>query len=458
MLRPLDGGTRRRVRTLSMSMCWVRFRRLAWYSRGPALALGMMAVSLVMVPPAASQATVQRVDVSLTIEDLNAPPVIVERLRSTIQTVADRLFLGRALDGFQSIQPPLEKTLGDVISRAAMGYAVVGVTVDIRVTSSVGVRLRPLEKIIRTAEVSVDLQAIHPKLRPLFTALLQRQVLSEVRALYVGVPVLAWEWAGPIIEHEVRSAIESMLPGYTTSVRVNPEVTAQVGLGVAVRDSRTIRNLSVRFRSASIPILLLDQHTPQVASMAEPLRGVPVVFAQAHQRNLESLLEAELAAYPPVGEYGVVASVGLDVAETTYVTVVADSLTWRGRLEAQLNIGPRAPGPTILVHIGRVLVPPVEAFAEIRIVPSTLGLEWDLGAQYAVAPTTFVGLSYAIGARTTTAFTRFHVSRDVSLRGAWNMTDQWLEGGINYRANDFLSGELIATSRGDIWLRLISNL
>ncbi len=439
-------------------MCWEGFRRLVCERRLFGLAIGTIGLLLVIVPPAAGQATVQRVDVSITIEEVTPSLVIVEQLHSTVQTVADRLFIGRAIDVLPSVQPPLERVLGDVIERVATGYAVSSVTIGIGVTSTVTVRLKPLGQVIRAAEVSVDLQAIHPKLRPLFAALMQRGVIEEVRALYVGVPVLAWDWARPILELRVRSAIESVLRGYTASVRVTPDTTAHVDLGIIVEDSRTIRNLSVRFRSASIPILLLDQRAPEVASMAEPLRGVPVAFAQAHQRDLEQLLEAELAAFPPVQEYGIVASVGLDVAETTYMTVVADSLTWRGRVEAQLNIGPRAPGPAILIHVGRVLVSPTEAFVEVRLIPNTLGVEWDLGAQLALAPTTFVGLSYAVSARTTTAFTRFQVSRDVGLRGAWNLTDLSFEGGINYRANDFLSGELIATSRGEVWLRLISNL
>jgi hypothetical protein len=439
-------------------MCLVGVRRLVRDKRVLGLAVGTIGLSLVFASPAASQATVQRVDVSVTIEDDTPPLVIVEQLHSTAQTVADRLFLGRAIDTLQSVQPPLEKVLGDVIGRVATGYAVSSVTIAIGVNSTVTVRLKSQGKVIRAAEVSVDLQAIHPKLRSLFAALMQRGIIEEVRALYVGVPVLAWDWAGPILELRVRSAVASVLRGYTASVRVTPDTTAHIDLGIAIEDSRTIRNLSVRFRSASIPILLLDQHAPEVASMAEPLLGIPVAFAQAHQRDLEQLLEAELAAFPPVQEYGIVASVGLDVAETTYMTVVADSLTWRGRVEAQLNIGSRAPGPAILIHLGRVVVPPTEAFVEVRLIPNTLGVEWDFGAQLAVAPTTFVGLSYAVAARTMTAFTRFQVSRDVGLRGALNLTDQSFEGGINYRANDFLSGELIATSRGEVWLRLISNL
>ena len=79
--------------------------------------------------------------------------------------------------------------------------------------------------------------------------------------------------------------------------------------------------------------------------MAEPLRGLPVAFAESTRRSLERMLNEELAAYPPAVEYNIVATSRLEVAETTYVTVSAESLVYRARVEARLNIGPSAPGP-----------------------------------------------------------------------------------------------------------------
>ncbi len=414
--------------------------------------------------PALGQAVVQRVEVRLTFEDIVPHPVVQERLEATLQSAAERLLFGRPTDQLLPAQARLGEALSEVVDRIATGYRVAAITVEVGVTSTVTARVRPVGTVIREVEVTTDQRAIHAVLHPLITGLLQRRAIPDVQALYIGTPALAMGWAGPVIEARVRTTIEEALVGYTATfhgVSINlarPDTTTLVELVIAPRDSRVIRNLSVRFRSTSVPILLLDQHAPQVASMAEPLRGVPVVFAQAHRVELERVLDDQLAAYPPATQYHIVASASLEVGETTYITVVADSLLYRGHAEAQLNIGPRAPGPAIVIHFGRLVVARAEAFVETRVIPNTLGLDWSVGGQLDVLPTAVLGVSYTIGAGTVTALTRIQLGRDVGFRGDWNLTNQSFEGGLTYRFNEFLAGELVGTSQGDFWLRLISNL
>jgi len=54
------------------------------------------------------------------------------------------------------------------------------------------------------------------------------------------------------------------------------------------------------------------------------------------------------------------------------------------------------------------------------------------------------------------AFYRF--TPDLSLRVAYEVPAQRIEAGVRYRFNEFLSSEVVGTSGGDYWLRLISNL
>ncbi len=410
------------------------------------------------VLPAVGQASVQRVEVLLTIEDILPHRIVQARLQETVESVAERLLLGRALEQLLPVEARLGDTLGSVVDRVATGYVVTASTVQPGIVSTVTVRLRPIGPVIRDVEVNPDFHAIHPKVQPLVTELLDQGARQDVRALFVGLPVTALDWAGSLVGARARTAIEEAVVGYTATVRVQPGALAHVELAIVPRDARVVRNIGVRFRSGSIPIMLLDQHAPQIASIAEPLRGLPVTFAEAHREALERVIEKDLAAYPPVGQYHVLASVALDVAETTYLTVVADSLLYRGRVEAQLNTGLQAPGPEIVAHLGVLVVPRTEAFVEMHMVTNTLSFEWDVGGQLEVAPTTMIGLQYALVARTVTALTRTQVARDVGVRAMWNLSDRTSEGGLSYRFNEFLSGELIGTSRGEFWLRLISNL
>src|SRR5947199_8781623 len=85
----------------------------------------------------------------------------------------------------------------------------------------------------------------------------------------------------------------------------------------------------------------------------------------------------------------------MQAAEPTYGPASAESLVYRARVEARLNIGPSAPGPEVVVHLGRLVAPPLEPFLEVRLVPTPLSLTADLGFRYEVSPVSSLGVTYA---------------------------------------------------------------
>lgn len=427
--------------------------------RSARLVVPLLAAVLALTQPALGQATVQRIELQVVIDGPSPHPAITERLTATVHSVAERLLTGRPLDQLSALQSQLGETIASVVDRVATGYVVASASVRPGPTSEVVVHLRPVDPIIQTVNVAADFRALHPRLHGLAADLLARGPAPAIRALYQGLPHAALEWAEPILQARAREAVEIGLVGFTATVRLPPRTAGpQVEVVLVPRDARIVRNIGVRFRSSSIPTMLLDQHGPAVASMAEPLRGLPVVFAQAHQATLAQLIRSDLERYPPARQYRIIATAALDVAETTYVTVVADSVLYRARVEAQLNIGTQAPGPAVVGHLGYLLAPQAEAFVEIRLVPNLLSLEWQLGAQYALSPTITVGAAYALVAQETTVWAAMRLGLDTGVRATWNLRTQSVEGALTYRFNEFLSGELIGTSRGVWWLRLISNL
>src|SRR2546422_4700847 len=247
--------------------------------RSSAPLFAALLVLAVAAAPASGQATVQQVAVELTFDGPAPHRIIRERLEATVASVAERLLLGRPLDQVTALLPPPEETIARVVERVTAGYAVADAAVRPGIVTTVVVRMRPLGAVVRDVAVISDLRMVHPRVQPLLTALLQPGVVAELQALVTALPVTSFEWAGPLVELGVRDAVEAALPGFTASTRIRPGETTQLDLAILPKDSRVIRNIGVRFRSSSSPIVLLDQHGPQVASMAEPLRGLPVVFA-----------------------------------------------------------------------------------------------------------------------------------------------------------------------------------
>ena len=422
----------------------------------PARALTACALLLLLVAPRAfAQAAVERVDVQVVFDEPPPHPVVRERVQAAVASVAERLLLGRSLEAAQQLQPRLAETMVGVLERVVTGYAVTSAVADIGSVTAVVVRLRPQGDLIRRTLVRLDLREIPARLHALVTVLLQ-PATDQVRALPAGLPVAA-DWAYPLVEEQARAVIERHLAGYTAVVTLRAAPDAVIEAAVRARDTRVIRNVGVRFRSTTMPNLLLDQHGPAVASLAAFLRGVPVAFAAEQTSDLERILTDDLGAYPPVQQYHVIATAVLQVSETTFVTVVADSLRYRASVEAQLNIGVGAPGPAIVARAGRLIAPQVDAFFELRLVPNTLSFEWDLGGSLALGSSTTVGLSYTVPTAAVTVWTSIGLTPDVTVRGAWNTTAQSFEAAVRYRLNAFLAWEVVGVP-GQVWVRLVSNL
>lgn len=423
-------------------------------------ALLAFALGLLVAGPAGAQASVQRVEVRIVFEGPAPHAVVQERLAATVQSVADRLLVGRPVDQVTPLAPQLGAAVADVVGRVASGYTLDPVLVHAGAVTVIEAHFRPQGPVLQEIAVLPDLSGIHARLRPIAANALAERAAPAIRSLYAGLPQAALFWAGPLLEARAVPPVEEALPGFTAeAIRVRAAgEAAEVGIEIGPRDTRVIRNVGVRFRSSSVPSMLLEQHGPAVASMAAFLRGIPVVFAQAYAQALAEFIGDELRQYPPARQYGIAAAALLEVGETTYVTVLAESMLYRGRVEAQLNVGTRAPGPALVGHLGRVVAHRAEVFGEIHLVPNTLSLDWHAGAVIQLSPSITVGAAYAVVAAETRLWTGLRLGLDTGLRAAWTLPAQTFEGALIYRFNDFLSGELVATSRGEWWLRLISNL
>lgn len=419
-----------------------------------AIAACVLLVCLLAALPVFGQEAIQRVDTQVVYDGPPPHPVVRDRVLAAVSGVAERLLLGRSLDAARLLQPRLADTFVGVLERVVTGYAVTSAVADIGSVTAVVIRLRPEGAVIREPAVRFDLRDVPERLRALVAVLLQ-PAETQIRLLPAGLPAAA-EWAMPLLEEQAQTIIERDLAGYTAGVTVSP-APAVVAAAIRPRDSRVIRNVGVRFRSTTLPNLLLDQHTPAIASLSAFLRGVPVAFAAAQTDALERMITEDLAAYPPIRQYHIVATAALQVGETAFVTVVADSLSYRASVEAHLNIGVGAPGPSLVGRAGRFIAPGIDTFLEFRLVPNTLSLDWDLGAGLSLGPGTSVGLSYTVPTGAVALWTTAGLSPDLTLRASWNTTAQRFEAAVRYRLNAFIAWEVVGVP-GQVWLRLVSHL
>ncbi len=399
---------------------------------------------------------VQRVEVRLTVEGGDPHPLIVQRLVETVGTAAERLLVGRDSELVGRQEAALAGVLREVVDRVVRGYRVTSLSFQPAATTIVQVAVQARPPVLGEVPVTVTLQGVHPDAQPLVRGVLE-PALPELSRLSARLPTDALEWAGPIIERRVTEVVEATLVGFTATGRVEITPTPRIMAVVTARDSRTVRDLGIRFRSSSIPYVLLSPHIPQVTSMAELLRGLPVTFATAQRERLQALIGERLAAYQPVKDYSVVARPVLQVAEVTYVTMLADSTLYRGRLDARLNFGTAAPVPDVRGQLGRAFGS-LEPFVEFRLIPSNLAVRTLAGLRFDLGESTTLGFRMRLDGEETEGFVLQRLSPDLQLKGAYFLRADTIEITFAYRFTDFLSWEAVVTSRGLLYVSIVSNL
>ncbi|MBM3470581.1 MAG: hypothetical protein FJX73_07300 [Armatimonadetes bacterium] len=418
--------------------------------------LALVVILAAAAVPARAADPIQRVEIGLVVDGGDPHPLVARRIVEAITTASERLLLGRDSEVVARQEAALAGVLREVIDRVVRGYRTVGLGFQTGATTVVRIQLQPRLPVLGEVPVVTSLPGVHPDAQPLVRASLEPVVL-ELRGLVARLPAEALEWAAPIIERRITELVEGASPGFTGTARIESDPPWRVAVSVTARDTRVIRDIGVRFRSSSIPFVLLESHAPQVASMAEPLRGLPVAFAQAQRARLESLVGEQLRTYPPVRQYGVVASPTLRIAEVTYLSVVADSTLYRGRVEARLNFGTSAPAPDVRIQLGR-LFGSVEPFVEMTLVPSNLAWRWAAGLRVQAGTDLAMGVLTRFESEGLEPFVQYRLSPDMHIHGTFMPRSDRVEMTLTYRINEFLSWEAVATSRGAVWLRLASNL
>jgi hypothetical protein len=408
------------------------------------------------VPVARAADPVQRVEVRLTVEGGEPHALVVRRMLDAIGSAAERLLVGRDSELVARQEAALAGVLREVVDRVVRGYQVAGIAFQPGVTTGASIRVQPRPPILGESPVVLAMPAVHADIQPLVRTVLEPAV-PELRRLTARLPAEAVEWAGPVLERRAVEIVEAAAAGFSGRAEITLSPEARLAITLAARDSRVIRDLGVRFRSSSIPYVLLSSHAPQVVSMAEPLRGLPVVFATAHRAALEAVIARRMEAYPPVREYGVVVRPVLQVAEVTYVTVLADSRLYRGSIEARINFGTQAPPPDVRATLGR-LFGSLEPYVEVTLVPSNLALRTVAGVRFELGTNIAVGVSTGFDGDGVSPFLTYRLSPDLRVHGKYLPRGGLVEGTLSYRLNEFLSVEGVAASDRTVWLRLVSNL
>ncbi|MGL5271767.1 MAG: acylphosphatase, partial [Selenomonadaceae bacterium] len=229
----------------------------------------LMIVTIFMTfPLAASHAAglIEDVDIKVSANE-GIPPLIQQRMQSSVRTISEELFIGSPIDRVASQQVEYESIIQQVFDKILVGYSVKNVVIESAPKMKVLVELTPWAETIHDIQVSVDVEGL-----PLEIKALAAQDLAGVEEVFrqslLGLPVDATDWSNGVLKRTLNEYMETNLPEFRADFDLEPGPVARIKM-VVYPKGPVIRTLDLQMRSDTVPNLLLLECRSQLQKQAD---------------------------------------------------------------------------------------------------------------------------------------------------------------------------------------------
>lgn len=405
--------------------------------------------------------TVKHIEVDLQFSDDLVPGILTQRIRSSVRQVGERALIDKSTAEASGIKDSLIEVMEKIFSDVLEGFTIDDLTLDIGSTTTVSIKLTPNEPRVRELTVKVKAHGIHSIWQPVFQDTADE--LVELCLPFVkGMPVESQSWATKLYLDLLNNIpqFQDLYPGFQITPTAEFAENTVVTLTLQPKEP-TIRWVTVKVRSRTIPTLALERMKYAVAAETDVLLGLPVEFAAIHTENLTK------EALERFGNTGIskslelVFQVNLVPGKVAAVAVRAESKRYRGFVKGKVSIGREERDPDIEGHIGVFLGPGVETFLEVNFFPGPPDMQANLGIGLRLGENIFaaVGNNFIDGVHRT--WIEYYPTDDITLafeKGVDEDLDDKSEGSITFQLFDFYALELVSDLHHDIWVRIVANL
>lgn len=385
------------------------------------------------------------------------PPLIQQRMQSSVRTISEELFIGSPIDRIASQQGEYESIIRQVFDKILVGYSVKKVVLEPASNMKVSVELTPWAETIHDIQLSIDVEGLPPEIKTLAT-----QDLEGVEAVFrqslQGLPVDATDWSNGVLKRSLNEYMESNLPEFRADFDLDPGSVARIKMLVYPKGP-VIRTIDLQMRSDTVPNLMLLECRSQLQKRADMLLGVPVAFVGRHTAYFQQVMEETIDQTADFKFLKLRSVIDLRPGERTTVISRSDTDKYRIRLEGRLDIGRRSEenrSTSFNAHAGVMVSSKDEVFAQVEAYPQDVEAVW------------YSGYNRDIGNGNMVVW-KYNISKDDYVLGVSRSFDErWLlryeyahdtrlgEFGLKYKLHDFVSLEYIL-NKDDSWLRLIGN-
>ncbi|MFH1537665.1 MAG: hypothetical protein ABIH66_01810 [bacterium] len=404
---------------------------------------------------------VDYIEVDLQFSDSLVPGLLTQRIRSSVQQVAERALLGKSIDEASGLKDSLVEVMKKIFNDVLEGFTIDNLALDVGRTTTVSVKLTPNEPRVRELSIVVKAPGLHSMWHPVFQGITDE--LVEVCLPHVkGMPVKSKSWATKLYLDILNSTpqFQDLYPGFQIIPTAEFAEKTVVTLTLKAKEP-TIRWVTVKVRSRTIPTLALERMKYAVAAESDVLLGLPVEFASLQTENITKEAIERFAQTGISKSLGLIFQVTLVPGKVSAVAVRVESTKYRGFVKGKVSIGREERDPDIKGHIGMFLGPNVETFLETNFFPGPPDLQANIGIGLRLGQNLFgaIGKNFIDGVHRT--WVEYYVTDDVTFafeKGVEEDIDNKSEASVRLQLFDFYALELVTDLHRDIWIRIVANL
>ena len=403
----------------------------------------------------AFSAPIESVSVQMVDTNGGTSPVLLQKMSSSMQVVADQLFLDKDDDAIAAAQADYKRLLAEIGDRVFTGYELVDVRLEAARRTRITLLARPWGAIISQPAIDLQFSGVEPQ-----TAVLLQQRIPKLRQqleqAISGASVDAGDWAGGVLRRMVRRQVEEALPEFRAAVDVLQENNRTMVQVVIYPVGQLVTNIKYELRSEAIPNILLMELKYKYAAECDKLRGLPLEYVKHHRAELEQLLTDKLLSEQAVREFGLQPEVKLEPSANMPVTIMINSDKYKVWFEGYGDVGREKDNLSGKAHIGKFISPKEEIFGEAEVVLDDV--DWRFGMGYS-----------RYWGKSVWSYTRRMPVGDNDYRLEYNLSPKWRlraehfssdnrnEFGVRYRIHEFLSAEYVYGGK-EFYMRIIGNL
>ncbi|MFA6448413.1 MAG: hypothetical protein WCX65_03005 [bacterium] len=427
-----------------------------------ALAIGAVLAAACPAKAQDAQARIDKLAVKINFRT-PAPEPIRARIVSSVESVGSKALKGKTVDEAVAMQASLAQVMKKIFAEVLSGFEVMDLSIEIGPPVEIRLDLDVERPQVESVRFEIQPQAgIHSNWTRYFAAKL-KNAESDMSMSLKGTPVGSSRWSGDIATQMVRDrlAAETELAGFEFDPVM--EIEKETVVKIAVKPvGQTIRSVSVKTRSATMPSLLIERLKYDMVAQAETLIGLPVEFARANEQDIIDSFYEYLQENSQVDRLGLEVEIKpVFVKKNVILTVMAESKKYSGFLRGKVSIGREVQNPDVEGHLGVFMRKNTEFFSEINFLPGPIDFQFNLGIGQRIGPHLYVAAGRNFVDGLDRMWANYYLTEDIILSWEKNVYDQekrYDEASIKFKAHDYFSFDLTSDLRHDVWVRFVTNL